>query len=169
MSKDYVTLGVQRESLINNPLLQKVTTTLHVLPLFFSYNRQELSGVIWGGGGVQQLASDKMVEILVQASNGQYPNKTSQFFYSDMLIISLRMFKEGGGGGGGWGRCNSDLSLKCVSWEFPVMQIVSFFLDTWAIFLCDHLHHPNHFCFLDNWDNTSNHMESSLKHNLCSV
>ena len=40
-----------------------------------------------------------MVEILVQASNGQYPNKTSQFFYSDMLIISLRMFKEGGGGG----------------------------------------------------------------------
>ena len=80
MSKDYVTLGVQRESLINNPLLQKVTTTLHVLPLFCSYNRQELSGVIWGGGGVQQLASDKMVEILVQASNGQYPNKTSQSF-----------------------------------------------------------------------------------------
>lgn len=80
MSKDYVTLGVQRESLINNPLLQKVTTTLHVLPLFCSYNRQELSGVFEGGGGVQQLASDKMVEILVQASNGQYPNKTSQSF-----------------------------------------------------------------------------------------
>ena len=31
-------------------------------------------------GGVQQLASDKMVEMLVQASNGQYPNKTSQSF-----------------------------------------------------------------------------------------
>lgn len=89
--------------------------------------------------------------------------KRLKVFYSDMLIISLRM------GGGGWGRCNSDLSPKCVSWEFPVMQIVLFFLDTWAIFLCDHLHHPNHFCFLDNWDNTSNHMESSLKHKLCSV
>ena len=84
----------------------------------------------------------------LQMDNTQ--TKRLKVFYSDMLIISPRMFKEGWGGGGGWGRCNSDLSLKCVSWEFPVMQIVLFFLDTWAIFLCDHLHHPNHYCFLDN-------------------
>lgn len=94
--------------------------------------------------------------------------KRLKVFYSDMLIISLRMFKEGWGGGVD-GVDAIQILAWSVSWEFPVMQIVLFFLDTWAIFLCDHLHHPNHSCFLDNWDNTSNHMESSLKHKLCSV
>ena len=30
MSKEYVTLGVQRESLLNNPLLQKVMKMLYI-------------------------------------------------------------------------------------------------------------------------------------------
>lgn len=87
----------------------------------------------------------KWLKYYCKLQMGNTQTKRLKVFYSDMLIISLRMFK-----GGGWGSCNSDLSLKCVSGEFPVMQIVLFFLDTWAIFLCDHLHHPNHVCFLDN-------------------
>lgn len=50
MSKEYVTLGVQRESLINNPLLQKVTITLYVYVSYF-LNLHVFPRVAGGGDG----------------------------------------------------------------------------------------------------------------------